>query len=79
MIKTHEQIQEEKKQEFLNLIGFFDNELILDKPIRFRETPHSPTIKVYKISVNDYDKYNLELDTIIQTLRLYKHKKNESN
>ena len=58
----------------MNLLGGY---LKLDKPIRFRLTPHSPTIKIYELNIkDDFDNYKEAKDAILQTLRRIIHEKN---
>lgn len=82
MITTQEEQQREKHKVFLSLIEKMGGSVELKRPIRFRLTPHSPTVKIYKISItDDFNSYGEAQDAIIQTLKLLtnKTKNNESN
>lgn len=81
MITTQQQQQLEKYNVFLSLIEKLGGYVELKRPIRFRLTPHSPTVKIYKISItDDFNSYGEAQDAIIQTLKLLtKNKQNESN
>lgn len=71
MIKTQEQIDEEKRNEFHNRLLYLGGNHIFEKPIRFRLTPHSPTIYIHGTSIHDnFDAYGEARDTILQRLRL---------
>lgn len=76
MIKTQEQIDEEKRNEFHNRLLYLGGFFKFEKPIRFRLTPHSPTVKIYEISINDnFDSYGEARDAILQRLRLLTYEK----
>lgn len=69
MIKTISQILHEMHDDFLKLIGE-TNEVIFDKPIRFRSSPHEPDIIIKSVNHNDDFRNNRQLlATICQRLR----------
>lgn len=70
MIRTTKEIEQEKEFEFYDLVKKLGNFIEFKKPIRFRETPHTPTQKIYGVSINDnFKNYGLAQDTIIQQLK----------
>lgn len=75
MIKTQEEIDLEKKTEFNNLINKLNGYVKLDKPIRFKLTPHSPITKIYELSKNDiFENFGEAQDAVLQTLRRLTYK-----
>ena len=77
MYKTQEQIDLDKNKEFIDKLNLLGGYIKLDKPIRFRLTPHSPTIKIYELNINDnFKNYGEARDAILQTLRLITYEKN---
>lgn len=82
MIKTTEEIENEQSLEFIRMMKILGGNVIFDKPIRFRLTPHSPTKKIYSLSITeDFNDFGDVKDTILQVLRglTHKHKNDENN
>lgn len=70
MIKRQEEIDEEKRKEFIERLNYLGGNHIFEKPIRFRLTPHSPTIYIHGTSIHDnFDAYGEARDAILQKLR----------
>jgi hypothetical protein len=60
--------------EFIELINYFNGSFEFKKPLRFNATPHTPTIKVYKLSIFDnFADYGDFRDGIIQRLKWEKY------
>ena len=75
MIKTQEEIDKEKENEYYKLIRKLGGYVMLKKPIRFRETPHSITQKIYFLNEKtNFNDYGLAKDTVLQKLRLLNSK-----
>jgi hypothetical protein len=66
--------------EFINLMFYFNGSFEFKKPLRFNATPHTPTIKVYKLSIFDnFADYGDFRDGIIQRLKWEKYLNEQNN
>lgn len=78
MIRTQEEVDQEKEDSFKRMIIELGGNIILEKPITFRLTPHSNTLKITKLSINDnFSEYKEARDTVLQVLRGLTYNKNK--
>lgn len=70
MIRTFEEIERQKENDFRLMINKLGGKVVLEKPIRFRLTPHSLTVKIHRLSIEDhFNDYGEAKDTVLQVLR----------
>lgn len=70
MIQTEEQVRANKINTFKMLLNNLGGSHKFKKPLKYRETPHSPTMLIFEVSLNDdIDNIYDALDTIIQQLK----------
>lgn len=75
-IQTQEDVDFYKSSEYKRFLNILGGNIVLEKPIRFRETPHTPTKYIYELDINDnFNDYGLARDTILQVLRGLVNKK----
>ena len=69
-IQTQEDIDFYKASEYKRFLNILGGSIVLEKPIRFRETPHTPTKYIYELNIHDnFNDYGYARDTILQVLR----------
>ncbi len=77
--KTYEEIKEQKIKLFYNLLDFLGNEVKFEKSLKYRETPHSPTIYINEVNQNyDVEENYKALDTIIQQFKIIIYERNKN-
>jgi hypothetical protein len=73
---------EDQKQEvidaILKLLDYFGGEVVFNKPLRFRLTPHSKTIYIYDLRKKD-NFYEMELDQLYSIRQKLIRTKNENS